>query len=465
VGFGKGRRAAATAPALSAAGTTLRPAGTLAEAHVVLGAIMLGAVATTWLWWHNTAPFPTTSAGDWLTNAGRVTGLLGGYGLGMLLLLMSRLPWLESRIGAGQLADWHATGGRDVLALLVAHTLFIVWGYASSTKTSLGAQTTALLAHYPDVLAATAALGLLLGVGVVSARAIRRRVRYETWFYLHLYTYLAAALAFAHEFATGADFATHPLARVVWSVFYAAVIAAVVWYRILIPVRGAWRHRLHIVTVRRETPSVTTLVVAGRHLDQLGAQPGQFFRWRFLTRDGWWQAHPFSLSAQPTRSRLRLTVKAVGDHTTALQHIGPGVRVVAEGPYGALTPARRTRPGVLLLAGGIGITALRALLDALAGGPGNVILLYRANHQREVAFRDELERFRTEQGVDVRYLMGAPGSDADALRADRLTREVPDIAERDVFVTGPPAFVGAALDVLALVGVPRRQVHFERYAL
>lgn len=431
----------------------------------MLAAIALGAVPTMWLWWQNTAPYPITSAGDWLTNAGRITGLLGGYGLGVLLLLMSRLPWLESRIGAGRLAGWHATGGRYVLALLVAHTLFIVWGYASSTGISLGSQTTALLAHYPDVLAATVALGLLLGIGVVSARAIRRRVRYETWFYLHLYTYLAAALAFAHEFATGADFATHPLARAVWSAFYTAVIAAVIWYRILIPIAGALRHRLHIVTVRGETANVTTLVVAGRHLDKLGAQPGQFFRWRFLTRDGWWQAHPFSLSAQPTRSRLRLTVKAVGDHTTALQRIRPGVRVVAEGPYGALTPARRTRRGVLLLAGGIGITALRALLDALARGPGSIILLYRADHQHEVAFRDELERFRTQHGVDVRYLIGPPGSDGDVLIADRLKREVPDLAERDVFVTGPPAFVGTALGVLARAGVPRPQVHFERYAL
>jgi predicted ferric reductase len=465
VEFGKGRRAA-TALALASGGMRLRRTGTGAEAAVVLGAIVFGGLATVWLWWHNTAPFPTNSTGDWLTNAGRITGLLGGYGLGVLLLLMSRLPWLESRIGAGLLADWHAAGGRYVLALLVAHTMFIVWGYASSTKTSLGSQTTALLAHYPDVLAATVALGLLLAVGVITARAVRRRVRYETWFYLHLYTYLAVALAFAHDFATGADFVTHPLARIGWSVFYAAVIAAVVWYRILTPIKAALRHRLRLIDVLAEAPGVTTLVVGGRRLDELGAQPGQFFRWRFLTRDGWWQAHPFSLSAQPTRSRLRLTVKAVGDHTTALQRIRPPVRVVAEGPYGALTAARRTRPGVLLLAGGIGITALRALLDALAGDPGSsIILLYRANHQRELAFRSELERFRTQQGVDVRYLIGPPGSDGDVLMSQRLTREVPDLAERDAFVTGPPAFVDTALDALARAGVPRRQVHFERYAL
>ena len=414
---------------------------------------------------HHEASTPAGGIGDWLTNGGRVTGLLGGYGLGVLLLLMSRVPWLEWRIGAGQLADWHANGGRYVLILLVVHTLLIVWGYAASTRTALTSETTALLAHYPDVLAATAALGLLLGVGVVCARAVRRRIRYETWFYLHLYTYLAAALAFAHEFSVGADFATHPLARTSWALFYGAVVAALLWYRVCAPIRTALRHRLHITRVRHDAPGVITLLVGGRRLEALRAEPGQFFRWRFLTRDGWWQSHPFSLSAQPNGSHLRITVKASGDYTKTLQHIKPGVRVIAEGPYGALTAARRTRQGVLLLAGGIGITPLRALLDVLANGQGSVTLLYRANHEHEVVFRAELERSRARRGVDVRYLVGPPGSACDVLADDRLVHEVPDVGERDVFITGPPGFTDAALAALTRAGTPRRQIHLERFSL
>jgi hypothetical protein len=87
---------------------------TVTAERVLLAVIALGALATVWLWWRNAAPFPVGSAGDWLTNGGRITGLLGGYGLGVVLLLMSRVPWLEHRIGAGRLAGWHArpAGGR-----------------------------------------------------------------------------------------------------------------------------------------------------------------------------------------------------------------------------------------------------------------------------------------------------------------------------------------------------------------
>jgi predicted ferric reductase len=433
------------------------------EAGALAAVIAAGAAATMWMWWHDgSAP---RSAGDWLTDGGRVTGLLGGYGLGVLLLLMSRVPWLERRIGAGRLAGWHAQGGRYVMIMVITHTLLIVWGYAASTQTSLTAETAALLAHYPDVLAATAALGLLLGAWVISARAIRRRVRYETWFYLHLYTYLAAALAFAHEFSVGADFATHPLARAIWVLFYVAVAAALLWYRFCAPVRGALRHRLRITRVRHEAPGVTTLFIGGRRIEDLHIQPGQFFRWRFLTRDGWWQSHPFSLSARPGRSHLRITVKASGDYTRTVQHLRPGVRVIAEGPYGALTAARRTRPDVLLLAGGIGITPLRALLDVLTRGPGDVILLYRADQQQDLVFQAELEHFRARRAADVRFLVGPPGSGSDVLAGDRLAHEVADLRERDVFCTGPPGFTDAALAALSRAGVPRRQIHLERFAL
>jgi predicted ferric reductase len=94
-----------------------------------------------------------------------------------------------------------------------------------------------------------------------------------------------------------------------------------------------------MVSVRREAPGVTSLYIAGRDLAALRPQAGQFFRWRFLTRDGWWQSHPFSLSTAPRAKikRLRITVMALGDYTAVLQRTKPGTRVIAEGPYGAIT--------------------------------------------------------------------------------------------------------------------------------
>src|SRR4051794_4904705 len=41
-----------------------------------------------------------------------VTGMLAGYGVAVLIALMSRTPALEFGVGADVLARWHARGGR-----------------------------------------------------------------------------------------------------------------------------------------------------------------------------------------------------------------------------------------------------------------------------------------------------------------------------------------------------------------
>lgn len=104
-----------------------------------------------------------------------------------------------------------------------------------------------------------------------------------------------------------------------------------------------------------EPPGVFSIYVSGRDLDRLAVRSGQYFVWRFLTRDGWLRAHPFSISSAPNGSWLRFTVKELGDWSRALQEMTVGTRVFIEGPYGVLTGARRTRRRVLLVAGGIGV--------------------------------------------------------------------------------------------------------------
>ena len=143
--------------------------------HAVLAAIAAGGLAAIALWWHST---PSVHGfGDWLTNAGRITGLLAGYGVVVLVALMARIPPLERGIGADRLARWHARGGRHVVSLVVAHGLLITWGYAVTAHTNVVTQGKTLLTSYPDVLAATVAGLLLVGVGVSSARAARKRLR------------------------------------------------------------------------------------------------------------------------------------------------------------------------------------------------------------------------------------------------------------------------------------------------
>jgi len=442
-------------PAWSAART--RPGTVLA----VIGG---GAVATLVLWWHGTPSLH--GFGDWLTNAGRITGLEAGYGVVVLVALMARIPPLERGVGADRLARWHSMSGRYVIGLVVAHALLITWGYAVTAHTTVTHQAWTLLDSYPDVLLATAAGLLLVMTGIASARAVRPRMRYETWYYLHLYTYLAVALAFSHQFADGAEFMTDTAARVAWSALYICVGAGIAWYRFITPVRQAIRHRLRVAEVRAEAPGVATIVIGGRHLEELRAESGQFFRWRFLSRDLWWTSSPYSLSEPPRRDRLRITVKATGDHSGALLALKPGTRVVTEGPYGALTGAARRHRKVLLIAGGVGITPLRALLESLPAAPGDLTLIYRVSSLRDAVFRRELEEIAARRKAKLWFVAGSRAElDSNPLTGGELTRRVPGLIDHDVYLCGPPGLTAAVTRELRDAGVRRRQIHRESFEL
>ena len=378
---------------------------------------------------------------------------------------MARIPRLERGIGADKLARWHAMGGRYTVSLVVAHGLLITWGYAVTAHTDVVSQTKTLLMSYPDVLAATVAGLLLVGIGVSSARAARKRLRYETWYYLHFYTYLAIALAFSHQFATGADFMHNRAARFVWGGMYAVVAAAILWWRFVVPIRQAFRHQLRVQSVRQEAPGVVSVVISGRHLDELRAESGQFFRWRFLTRDLWWTSSPYSLSAPILPDRMRITVKAFGDHSSALAKLRPGTRVFAEGPYGALTAATRTQRKVLLIAGGVGITPLRALFQTVPAGRGDVTLLYRVSRASDVVFRRELEQLAERRGARLHIVAGSRRElGHDPLSSTALTANIPDLRQHDVYLCGPDGMTESARKALRAAGVPRRQIHHESFA-
>ncbi len=402
-----------------------------------------------------------------LIAAGQLAALYGTYLVLLQLILMSRSPWLDQVLGSDRVAALHRWVGFSGILLLVAHGIFTVVGYGLATGSGVLAEALTILTSYPYVLMATAGMALFVAIGISSVGAVRRRLSYETWYGLHLYAYLAIALAFLHQLAVGTDFTTDPVARIYWIALYVVAGALMLIFRFAQPVTLSLRHRLRVANVVEEAPGVVSIYMTGRDLDQLATRAGQWFRWRFLTPEDWWRSHPFSLSAAPNGRFLRVTVKAQGDQTQKLQRVRIGTPVFLEGPYGNMTGAARTRPKVLLIAGGIGVTPLRALLEELPAAPGDLTLVYRASRPQDLVFRRELEQLSAIRGATVHYLVGRRGTRAmpgDPLAPEALRRLVPDVRQHDVYVCGPLPMMEAVRRSLRALHVPDAQVHDERFA-
>ena len=264
---------------------------------------------------------------------------------------MARIPVLERRVGSDRLARWHALCGRYMVFLVSAHVVTIIWGYALTDGKGVVAEGVEIVFHYPEMIKGSLATLLLFGTGIVSARAARRRMRYETWYYLHLATYLAIALAFSHQIVNGADLSVQP-EQTLWSAYYVLAALTLGWYRLWMPYVRDRRHKLRVHSVVPEGPGIYSVILKGERLDELNARPGQFFRLQFQTRKLRWVANPYSLSAAPHPNYLRFTVKNLGDHSAAVAKLRPGTKVRAEGPYGAFTEDKARSPQVLLIAAG-----------------------------------------------------------------------------------------------------------------
>ncbi len=433
----------------------------LATAAVALALFFGNAAFMVWLWYDGGNVTGVDDFAELVTSLARLTGFLGAYLALVQVLLLARIPWLDRLVGFDHLTVVHRWNGHATVALVVAHTLLSVWGYALLDDVGMWAEVETLLGAgiYPGMITATVGTALIVAVGLTSIVAARRRLPYEWWYAIHLAAYAGIALAWFHQIPTGNELALDEAAANYWRALYLVTLGVLVVFRLGVPIANAFRFRLRVAEIVPESSDVVSVRVAGHRLDRLGARPGQFFLWRFLTRGRWWEAHPFSLSKAPRGDLLRLTAKGVGDYSRNLRELPVGARVVTEGPFGVFTSEAKRCEKTLLIAGGIGITPIRALLDELGG---DVVVLYRVLKPEDAIFRDELGQ----SAARVEIVAGHHDREGkDLLSPAHLLEMVPDIAERDVFISGPPAMVNVIERNVRSAGVPRRHVHSERFAL
>lgn len=447
----------------------------LADLIGAVGVLAGGMVVA--LWVRNGGVQELSGAAGWWTGLGRLTGLLCAYLLLVQVLLMARVPWLERVWGQDALTRRHRWIGFGSFCLMLAHIVAITLGYASAARTGFWAQAWTLVTVYPGMLLATAGTGCLIAVVATSLRAARRRLRYETWHLIHLYAYLGVGLALPHQLWTGADFTDSGLATVVWWTAWAATAAAILDFRVALPLARSLRHRLTVDRIVTEAPGVVSVWMKGRDLDRLPLRAGQFCQWRFLG-PGWTRANPFTISAAPTDHRLRITLSLDGPATRRIARLRPGTPVLFEGPYGVMTAENRLRRDVLLVGAGVGVTPLRGIAEDIlrepaSPGPGgprrpSVVLLHRIRDRSGFLFTEEFAALATHGELRAVAFAGRRDGRTPSWLgpaapdpATALLGYVPDLATREVFLCGPADWMAAARETLLDLNVTPSAIHAE----
>lgn len=411
---------------------------------------------------------------DTLNAVGRAAGLASANLLFYQVLLMARVPLFERGFGRDGITRMHRIVGFWSFALFIAHIGLQILGYAIAAGINPLEQAWQFVWDYPGMLLATAGTGLLLLVVVTSIRKARRRLRYESWHLLHLYGYLGVGLAIPHMLWTGADFTASPAATVYWWAMWGVTAAAVVVFRLGMPLAISLRHGIRVSAVVPDGRSGVAVHMTGRRLDALHARGGQFFVWRFLDGPGWTRGHPFSLATDPAGGELVVSARFVGDGTQRLAALRPGTRVLIEGPYGTMTADERRGGHLLMIGAGAGVAPLVAMLEEADWAAGEATLLARDHTAADALRSDAIDRLVRERGLRHAPLPGRralttsswlPASHAQWAGPDLIRYVCPRPAETDVFLCGPQPWMDAVRADLRRAGVPAERVHLEAFTV
>ena len=396
------------------------------------------------------------------------SGLVALSLLAVTFMLPKRIRSLSSGLGIDVVMGVHRLLGASAVGFVLVHV-------AGAVLADPGHRATVEPLHGAPATRAGAVGALALFVLVLTARWRRRAAghAHKVWRAVHvLVSTCVVALCGLHVYLLRHLIVQSAFAR--WFTFLLALVLYV-WLR-----RWVWRplraliHPYLVREVRAESPSVTTFVVEPwGHRGLTRFRPGQFAWVRIGRTPFGLDEHPFTISSPPRRSGgLEFTVEDLGAYGNAARRVAPGDRVWVDGPHGAFTPAPRRAAGLVLIAGGVGITPMMSTLRALAadGDEREHVLFTCAAGVEGLLFRSEIAHIATRLRLRVVELLespppdwpGATGRPTEEVLATHLPRRRADL---DYFVSGSPAMVSNVLAALRHLGIPQGHVHTERLDL
>ena len=433
--------------------------------QIVFYAVWLGLVVTIVSVWLGESQPITSNPSDILLNLARLSGLMGAFLLLWQLVLISRAPWLEQIHGYDQWTRIHRVNGLAAFLLITLHIPLVVGGYGLLAQLTPPQQILQFWSDFAYIPLAIVGYILLVVIVLSSVSIVRKKAKYELWYGLHLLNYVVLGIVFWHQVAHGLTLSSVEWFLYMWYGLHILVVVHLLINRFALGAWLWWRHWFYVERIEREAGSVTSVYISGRHMERFRFEPGQFAKWRFLQKGLWREEHPFTISQAYNGITLRLSVKAVGDFTSRLDGLVLGSRVLISQPLGDFTLELARHSRLLLVGGGIGITPLRAMLEA-APDDMEVDMVYVVQAEQDAVFLSELKNLTQPRNKRLHLVTTrerAPEADYKLFESGILSKVLSD-SPSSVYICGPDSMVDDVSQYLRELGVDDRDIHTERFS-
>jgi 3-phenylpropionate/trans-cinnamate dioxygenase ferredoxin reductase subunit len=400
-------------------------------------------------------------------------GLLATSLLVCAVVLPSRVRSLTRTLGIDGVLGIHRFIGLAVTLLVGLHIILVL--AAKPGNVALFD-----ILHAPNraraAVGATVALAALVALTVLRRRL---RQRYEVWRWAHLALAGSVLVLSALHIWWLNHLVRDTAMRALFTVLAVAALGVLGYRWLWLPIFGPRREYV-VRELRTETSTVSTLVLEPRRdrhqrgYRTLAFAPGQF-AWIRLNPSIGAQEHPFTIASSAHLGLwTEFTIRHSGDFTNELRQLRPGSPVWVDGPHGAFTLDLRRCTGLVMIAGGVGITPMMSMLRTLAHRrdrrPHRLVVVARTLD--ELLFRAELSELQQRLDLTVVELLRSPPPSwtgaSGAVDEDLLTALLPGAFRRnqlDYYLCGPPAMVTDVLTVLDGLDVPQPRIHTEQFDL
>ena len=387
------------------------------------------------------------------------------------LALVSRFGGVAGAFGLDSLLQFHRQVGIASMAFATAHPALLLADRAYTMGLLVPTSTT----PWPVIAGLVAFVGAALVVGLSVFRR-QLRLSYEVWHTTHSALSLALiGFAALHVLGIG-RFAALPVMRAVWIIYLVSFVGMFLRYRLIRPL-SQMNRPWEVTENRAEHGQAHTLVLRPVGHDGFRFEPGQFGWIGFGRSPLSGNQHPISFSSNgdiPNEDgAVAFTIKQLGDWSSEIvPRVEPGTRAWIDGPHGVFTIDREEGAGYVLIGGGVGVTPLYSMLQALEtrGDVRPVFLFHGANDLSDLTFREELAAMaeRMDNLTLVTVLVRAQddwSGERGFISADILTRYLPPALYRrfQYFICGPGPLMDAMEEVLPEIGVPADRIHTERF--
>jgi predicted ferric reductase len=402
---------------------------------------------------------------DFWTEFSVAIGYAGLAMMGLQFGLTARFRYVTEPWGEDVIYHFHRQISLIAVGLVIAHPLILF-----TVRPELLALLNSIQAPWRARFAAVSTYSLITLVVMALWRA-KLNIRYETWHLTHIVLAVVAVAAGLLHMVGWSFYLTDPWKRALWIALTIFWIGLLLYVRIVKPL-FMLRRPYRISEVRKERGDTSTLVMHPDGHPGFRFSPGQF---------GWltlWGSpfkitgHPFSFSssAEVTGGRVEMSIRNLGDFTSAIDKVPVGQRVYLDGPYGAFTIGNPADMHVLI-AGGVGVTPMMSMIRTLADRCDTrpVILLYGSRDWESVTFREELEALKARLNLTVVHVLANPSAgwtgEHGFITADVFKRHLPPpYADHEYFICGPDVMMDAIEKALGEMKVPLSKYHSERYS-